>query len=163
MQGVIWEGYEDHECCIFHHWTGEPHSRQHPPHVSVEKPCAFSSLVMFMSSSLLIFFCISVRFCRQLHRDPNVLFAGYKFPHPLQYKVIVRVGCKFIFVLFFSWVRLWSVVWCFVLWADPYRKPVLPNAGIYPGNQWSRQGAWEPEASFWGRFLVHSSIFSYFW
>nr|DAD42386.1 TPA_asm: hypothetical protein HUJ06_000616 [Nelumbo nucifera] len=28
---------------------------------------------------------------RQLHRDPNVLFAGYKLPHPLQYKIIVRI------------------------------------------------------------------------
>lgn len=28
---------------------------------------------------------------RQLHRDGNVLFAGYKLPHPLQYKIIVRV------------------------------------------------------------------------
>uniref|UniRef100_A0A0D6R8Y1 DNA-directed RNA polymerase RBP11-like dimerisation domain-containing protein n=1 Tax=Araucaria cunninghamii TaxID=56994 RepID=A0A0D6R8Y1_ARACU len=27
----------------------------------------------------------------QLHRDPNVLFAGYKLPHPLQYKVILRI------------------------------------------------------------------------
>ncbi|GJY46473.1 DNA-directed RNA polymerases II, IV and V subunit 11 [Tanacetum coccineum] len=27
----------------------------------------------------------------QLHRDANVLFAGYKLPHPLQYKIIVRV------------------------------------------------------------------------
>ncbi|EFJ23405.1 hypothetical protein SELMODRAFT_173532 [Selaginella moellendorffii] len=27
----------------------------------------------------------------QLHRDPNVLFAGYKLPHPLQYKIIVKV------------------------------------------------------------------------
>ncbi|XP_065872662.1 DNA-directed RNA polymerases II, IV and V subunit 11 isoform X2 [Euphorbia lathyris] len=26
----------------------------------------------------------------QLHRDENVLFAGYKLPHPLQYKIIVR-------------------------------------------------------------------------
>ncbi|XP_021728512.1 DNA-directed RNA polymerases II, IV and V subunit 11-like isoform X2 [Chenopodium quinoa] len=26
----------------------------------------------------------------QLHRDPNVLFAGYKLPHPLQYKILVR-------------------------------------------------------------------------
>uniref|UniRef100_A0A8R7VJ54 DNA-directed RNA polymerase RBP11-like dimerisation domain-containing protein n=1 Tax=Triticum urartu TaxID=4572 RepID=A0A8R7VJ54_TRIUA len=30
-------------------------------------------------------------FCRQLHRDPNVHFAGYKLPHPLQYKIIVRI------------------------------------------------------------------------
>ncbi|KAK0574904.1 hypothetical protein LWI29_030675 [Acer saccharum] len=27
----------------------------------------------------------------QLHRDENVLFAGYKLPHPLQYKIIVRI------------------------------------------------------------------------
>ncbi|KAI3841638.1 hypothetical protein MKX03_027499 [Papaver bracteatum] len=27
----------------------------------------------------------------QLHRDANVLFASYKLPHPLQYKIIVRV------------------------------------------------------------------------
>ncbi|KAI0492740.1 hypothetical protein KFK09_027016 [Dendrobium nobile] len=27
----------------------------------------------------------------QLHRDPNVLFAGYKLPHPLQYKIIIRI------------------------------------------------------------------------
>uniref|UniRef100_A0A803MID5 DNA-directed RNA polymerase RBP11-like dimerisation domain-containing protein n=1 Tax=Chenopodium quinoa TaxID=63459 RepID=A0A803MID5_CHEQI len=27
---------------------------------------------------------------KQLHGDPNVLFAGYKLPHPLQYKILVR-------------------------------------------------------------------------
>ncbi|CAJ2665283.1 DNA-directed RNA polymerase ii subunit rpb11-like protein [Trifolium pratense] len=27
----------------------------------------------------------------QLHKDPNVLFAGYKLPHPLQYKIIARI------------------------------------------------------------------------
>nr|CAN70445.1 hypothetical protein VITISV_015574 [Vitis vinifera] len=27
----------------------------------------------------------------QLHRDENVLFAGYKLPHPLQYKIIIRI------------------------------------------------------------------------
>eukprot|EP00271_Cylindrocystis_brebissonii_P003065 TRINITY_DN1380_c0_g1_i1.p2 TRINITY_DN1380_c0_g1~~TRINITY_DN1380_c0_g1_i1.p2 ORF type:complete len:122 (+),score=17.35 TRINITY_DN1380_c0_g1_i1:136-501(+) len=27
----------------------------------------------------------------QLHRDPTVLFAGYKIPHPLKYEVIVRI------------------------------------------------------------------------
>ncbi|EEF44619.1 DNA-directed RNA polymerase II 13.6 kD polypeptide, putative [Ricinus communis] len=27
----------------------------------------------------------------QLHRDENVLFAGYRLPHPLQYKIIVRI------------------------------------------------------------------------
>lgn len=27
----------------------------------------------------------------QLHRDPSVLFAGYKLPHPLQYKVVIKI------------------------------------------------------------------------
>eukprot|EP00244_Chara_vulgaris_P013035 TRINITY_DN7189_c0_g2_i1.p1 TRINITY_DN7189_c0_g2~~TRINITY_DN7189_c0_g2_i1.p1 ORF type:complete len:116 (+),score=10.74 TRINITY_DN7189_c0_g2_i1:77-424(+) len=27
----------------------------------------------------------------QLHADPNVLFAGYKLPHPLQHHVLIRV------------------------------------------------------------------------
>lgn len=27
----------------------------------------------------------------QLLKDPNVLFAGYKVPHPLEHKIIVRV------------------------------------------------------------------------
>nr|VDD57123.1 unnamed protein product [Brassica oleracea] len=32
----------------------------------------------------------------QLHRDENVLFAGYQLPHPLKYKIIVRecFGCS---------------------------------------------------------------------
>ncbi|KAL5549618.1 hypothetical protein UlMin_004849 [Ulmus minor] len=29
--------------------------------------------------------------CMQLHRNQNVLFADYKLPHPLQYKIIVRI------------------------------------------------------------------------
>jgi hypothetical protein len=31
-------------------------------------------------------------FYRQLHRDPDVLFAGYKAPHPLEYKILFKVG-----------------------------------------------------------------------
>ncbi|KAM3201843.1 DNA-directed RNA polymerases II, IV and V subunit 11 [Capsicum annuum] len=27
----------------------------------------------------------------QLHRDDTVLFAGYKLPHPLQYKILLRI------------------------------------------------------------------------
>ncbi|KAG0504863.1 hypothetical protein M758_N011700 [Ceratodon purpureus] len=27
----------------------------------------------------------------QLHRDPSVLFAGYKLPHALQYRVVVKI------------------------------------------------------------------------
>ena len=36
-------------------------------------------------------FSLFFMFFRQLHRDPNVLFAEYKLLHPLQYKIIVRV------------------------------------------------------------------------
>lgn len=28
---------------------------------------------------------------RQLLKDPQVLFAGYKNPHPLEFKIVVRV------------------------------------------------------------------------
>lgn len=37
---------------------------------------------------------------RQLHRDPSVLFAGYKLPHPLQYRVVVKVRLVFSTALF---------------------------------------------------------------
>lgn len=30
-------------------------------------------------------------FPRQLLRDPQVLFAGYKVPHPLEHKFVLRV------------------------------------------------------------------------
>ena len=30
-------------------------------------------------------------FHRQLLRDPQVLFAGYKVPHPLEHKFVLRV------------------------------------------------------------------------
>lgn len=35
--------------------------------------------------SLLLFY------SRQLLKDPQVLFAGYKVPHPLEHKIIIRV------------------------------------------------------------------------
>jgi DNA-directed RNA polymerase II subunit RPB11 len=34
----------------------------------------------------------------QLHRDPSVLFAGYKLPHPLQYKMVVKVRSSLSFL-----------------------------------------------------------------
>ncbi|KAL9832086.1 putative DNA-directed RNA polymerase [Arabidopsis thaliana] len=40
----------------------------------------------------------------QLHRDENVLFAGYQLPHPLKYKIIVRVRSK-------DWFRNLKVVY----------------------------------------------------
>ena len=32
--------------------------------------------------------------CRQLLRDKEVTFAGYKFPHPLDYHILVKVQTK---------------------------------------------------------------------
>ena len=32
--------------------------------------------------------------CRQLHRDKEVLFAGYKLPHPLEYRMLVKVQTR---------------------------------------------------------------------
>lgn len=29
--------------------------------------------------------------CRQLLKDPSVLFAGYKIPHPLEHKFVLRI------------------------------------------------------------------------
>lgn len=29
--------------------------------------------------------------CSQLLKDPNVLFAGYKLPHPLEHKFVLRI------------------------------------------------------------------------
>uniref|UniRef100_A0A8C8ZIG4 DNA-directed RNA polymerase RBP11-like dimerisation domain-containing protein n=1 Tax=Prolemur simus TaxID=1328070 RepID=A0A8C8ZIG4_PROSS len=34
--------------------------------------------------------CLSLHI-RQLLKDPQVLFAGYKVPHPLEHKIIIRV------------------------------------------------------------------------
>ena len=36
-------------------------------------------------------FQIIIFFSSQLLRDPNVLFAGYKNPHPLEHKILLRV------------------------------------------------------------------------
>ena len=30
--------------------------------------------------------------CRQLHKDADVTFAGYKIPHPLEYTMLVKVS-----------------------------------------------------------------------
>ena len=36
----------------------------------------------------------------QLLKDPNVLFAGYKNPHPLEHKVVIRVQVCHYYTLF---------------------------------------------------------------
>ena len=32
--------------------------------------------------------------CRELHRDPDVTFAGYQIPHPLEYQMLIKVNFK---------------------------------------------------------------------
>ncbi|CAA2999444.1 DNA-directed RNA polymerases II, IV and V subunit 11 [Olea europaea subsp. europaea] len=61
----------------------------------------------------------------QLHRDENVLFAGYKLPHPLKYKIIIRV-CYLtsIFILSYCFVIL------FAMWhrgANHYATTTIPT------------------------------------
>jgi DNA-directed RNA polymerase II subunit RPB11 len=34
------------------------------------------------------------RLFRQLHQDPQVTFAGYKIPHPLEYQMLVKVQTR---------------------------------------------------------------------
>ena len=31
---------------------------------------------------------------RTLHRNPNVVFAGYRIPHPLEHKMVIRVQTR---------------------------------------------------------------------
>ena len=38
-----------------------------------------------------IFLTVVAAVCRQLLKDPQVLFAGYKVPHPLEHKFVVRI------------------------------------------------------------------------
>lgn len=37
---------------------------------------------------------MAVTYCRQLHRDNRVNFAGYKVPHPLEYRMLIKVHSK---------------------------------------------------------------------
>lgn len=44
------------------------------------------SMTMFVLNILPSIFC-----CSQLLKDPKVLFAGYKVPHPLEHKFVIRI------------------------------------------------------------------------
>ena len=44
------------------------------------------SLLLQLGLKLLI-----VTMCRQLLKDPQVIFAGYKIPHPLEHKFVLRI------------------------------------------------------------------------
>lgn len=48
---------------------------------------------IFRSSKLTTYGDLSFYLCvfSQLLKDPNVLFAGYKLPHPLEHKFILRI------------------------------------------------------------------------
>lgn len=41
---------------------------------------------MFLNQKFILLFYFS-----QLLKDPNVLFAGYKLPHPLEHKFVLRI------------------------------------------------------------------------
>lgn len=41
---------------------------------------------MTVTTCVLVSLCVS-----QLLKDPQVLFAGYKVPHPLEHKIVIRV------------------------------------------------------------------------
>jgi len=49
-----------------------------------------SALLQFPSKQLANFFNFS-GFYSQLLKDPQVLFAGYKVPHPLEHKFVIRI------------------------------------------------------------------------
>ncbi|KAG8388655.1 hypothetical protein BUALT_Bualt02G0147900 [Buddleja alternifolia] len=85
--GVVREGHQNHQCGVVYRRARGPHYWQYSPHV-----CDFAFLSFEFVNS---FFDENPNFSyiknRQLHRDENVLFAGYKLPHPLQYKIIIRI------------------------------------------------------------------------
>lgn len=31
---------------------------------------------------------------RHLHKDPQILFTGYKVPHPLEYQMLIKVRAR---------------------------------------------------------------------
>jgi len=49
-----------------------------------------SALLQFPSNQLANFFNF-FQFYSQLLKDPQVLFAGYKVPHPLEHKFVIRI------------------------------------------------------------------------
>jgi len=44
-----------------------------------------------LNENVIYVLCLLQNDCRQLLKDPHVLFAGYKQPHPLEHKIIIRV------------------------------------------------------------------------
>ncbi len=126
--------------------------------------------------------------CRQLHRDPSVLFAGYKLPHPLQYKMVVKVRSSLSFlmakkpaqlhhpIVFYHLLMLslnmeYDWFYAGAMSTDSNNKSVLTNAGIQFGHHWSDQRAWPFKGSIWGmptsscdlklkKSQYYSSIFS---
>ena len=72
--------HQSHKCCDIHDKQGGPHSRKHDQKVSPIStfPSLSQPLIHLLYSS-------------QLLKDPNVLFAGYKVPHPLEHKFVLRI------------------------------------------------------------------------
>ncbi|KAG1681853.1 DNA-directed RNA polymerase II subunit RPB11-a [Nymphon striatum] len=67
--------------------------------ITVEKDTKVPNAALFtmnkedhtLGNMLKMYIFISLLKFKQLLKDPNVLFAGYKIPHPLEYKFVLRV------------------------------------------------------------------------
>lgn len=71
--------HQGHKCGDFHDKQGGPHAGQHDQEVSRYLWC------------LLFHRILKYPLFSQLLKDPNVLFAGYKLPHPLEHKFVLRI------------------------------------------------------------------------
>ena len=72
-------GHKSTECRYFHSKQGRSHTRKHDQEVSN----TWNDFEIWNWTFLY--------FSSQLLKDPNVLFAGYKLPHPLEHKFVIRI------------------------------------------------------------------------
>lgn len=77
LQNYQGTGHEGDKCRNFHHKQGGSHAGQHDSQVCPATNNYVQLLLIVLNSQLL--------------KDPNVLFAGYKVPHPLEHKFVIRI------------------------------------------------------------------------
>ena len=77
------EGHQGPTCSHVHNTKGRSHSRQHCQNVSTRTCLKLAETAPSFS--------MPWTYCRQLHRDNRVNFAGYKVPHPLEYRMLIKV------------------------------------------------------------------------
>ena len=83
LQDLSRKGHQSATCSHLHHTEGRSHSWQHRQNVRVLSIASLEYAAWLQQSRILL--------CRQLHRDSRVNFAGYKVPHPLEYRMLVKV------------------------------------------------------------------------